>query len=160
MNMDNVIGLIGLLLATVIVIAYFVVKAHNRNEWLKALLDPSISLATLMHSLNTVYPSVFSPRGWDSDYSTYYVGEWSRYSTINLSKAATLFSDRMMWRLIDVFVRNAQLHFGVLSNDFKDGESLIRHMLTEIMLVWGSNTMKAINSSSLSEETKRILLSR
>lgn len=142
-----VVALVAVLACNIVRAKKNVREQREQDEWLEALLVPSVSLATLAHSLNTVFPDVMRMRA-DS------------IICIKLTEASRYFSDSMMWKLIDVFVRNADTHFQVLSNGReKDGASLVRHIMTEIMELHGRNAMKAINGSSLSKEAKQKLLS-
>lgn len=122
---------------------------RTRDEWLEGLLNPAVSLEKLMIGLRTTCPDAFNtnhPQVRD-------------YGRIKLKTIRNHFSNRVVWKLVDVFVRNAEQHHQVLSGKFESGDDLIRHIATEIFESYGFDAVKEIENSSLSRECKQKLLS-
>jgi hypothetical protein len=122
-------------------------KQKTRNEWLEGLLRPSVSLEKLMFSLHQAFPSGFND--WHQLFD--------HHGCIKMRTFRALFSERLMWQLVDVFVRNAEQHFKVLS-PCQSGQALILRLSDEIFSLYGLNARMKIENAPLSEEAKQKFL--
>ncbi len=166
--MNTVVGTLALLLMAVILGGIATIRAYKRkikydeqearDKWLEALLNPSTSLETIMLALYTNCHYLFY---WDENrYPLRGDENIRRTGLINLRAISHQFSECLMWKLVDVFVRNAKQHYQVLSahSKIKDGDSLILHIKREVFELYNFKAVEKIKDSSLSEETKAILL--
>jgi len=144
----------------VIIVKISEAKHKARNEWLEELLKPSVSLQKLMFTLyNTTAPrdvSIGNP---------FFNSYGNHNKIINLRVFRSRFSENLMWQLVDIFVRNAEQHFKVLSfgegNSYdyiKNGDGLITAISTQIIDLYGYNSRQSINNAPLSDEVKQKLL--